>query len=289
MTALRLKHLHPRAANYKLFIEHADRVDDPVDLSDYGNVHTRLDPCCRPLATAPDSVVDVVSAVAASPGVEQVAKPDGSVSLRVRGLEFARANGSGAVFGLNARRPLDASSLQEALRLAAELGHCRRADPPDRLHPLLLKTPESWLESQVRAGLREVDATLEPAPVYSQAPTLAGMDRGLIDLLAIDHSGRLAILELKASEDIHLPLQGLDYWIRVKWHLDRGEFAERGYFPGRVVRPEAPRLLFVGPALHFHSSIEVVLRYFSPEVDVERIGVGLEWQKQLKVMFRYRR
>ena len=52
----------------------------------------------------------------------------------------------------------------------------------------------------------------------------------------------LAVLELKATEDIHLPLQALDYWARVKWHQERGEFEAKGYFPGRAIRPAAPKL-----------------------------------------------
>ena len=55
------------------------------------------------------------------------------------------------------------------------------------------------------------------------------------------------MLELKASADLHLPLQALDYWIRVKWHLDRGEFSACGYFPGIALRPEPPRLLSCRP------------------------------------------
>jgi hypothetical protein len=94
------------------------------------------------------------------------------------------------------------------------------------------------------------------------------------------------VIELKASEDIHLPLQALDYWMRVKWHLDRREFSTQGYFPGLELRNEPPRLLLVSPALSFHPSNEHVLRYLLPDIEVERIGVGLEWQKELKVMFR---
>ena len=105
-------------------------------------------------------------------------------------------------------------------------------------------------------------------------------------LLAVERGGRLAVLELKASEDVHLPLQALDYWMRVKWHLDRGEFGAKGYFPGIELHNQAPRLLLVSPALDFHPSNESVLRYFSPRVPVERVGVGLEWRKELKVMLR---
>jgi len=94
------------------------------------------------------------------------------------------------------------------------------------------------------------------------------------------------VIEIKAAQDIHLPLQALDYWMRVKWHLDRGEFAGRGYFPGIEIAPAAPRLLLVAPALDWHPTNEIVLRFFAREVAVERFGVGIDWRRELKVMFR---
>ena len=57
-------------------------------------------------------------------------------------------------------------------------------------------------------------------------------------------------------------------------------------FPATELRREPPRLLLVSPALDFHSSNERVLRYFSPDIPVERLGVGLQWRKELKVMYR---
>jgi hypothetical protein len=125
-------------------------------------------------------------------------------------------------------------------------------------------------------------------PVYGQTPVLAGGERGIIDLLAVDRAGRLAVIELKASADLHLPLQALDYWIHVKWHLDRGEFPAAGYFPGIELRPQPPRLLLVSPALDFHPATEILLSYFSPAVEVERIGLAVEWRMGLRVMFRLR-
>ena len=53
------------------------------------------------------------------------------------------------------------------------------------------------------------------APVYRQVPAFAASDRGMLDLLAVNRDGRLAVVELKADEDLHMVLQGLDYWIRV--------------------------------------------------------------------------
>lgn len=38
-------------------------------------------------------------------------------------------------------------------------------------------------------------------------PRLRASDRGMIDLLAATREGRLTVIELKADEDIHLPLQ----------------------------------------------------------------------------------
>jgi hypothetical protein len=147
-------------------------------------------------------------------------------------------------------------------------------------------TPERILERQVRARIEAIDATLDPAAVYSQVPALAGGQRGILDLVAVDRVGRLAVIELKAREDIHLPLQALDYWMRVVWHLDRGEFAAKGYFPGVELRTEPPRLLLVAPALDFHPQTETILRCFSPAIEVERIGLAVEWRKSIEVMFR---
>ena len=108
-------------------------------------------------------------------------------------------------------------------------------------------------------------------PIYGQVPAFAGGERGILDLLAVDHTGRLAVVELKASADLHLPLQALDYWIRVKWHLDRGEFAAHGYFPGMLLRPEPPRLLLVSPSLEFHPTTETILELLLPR---HRSGTG---------------
>jgi hypothetical protein len=146
--------------------------------------------------------------------------------------------------------------------------------------------PEAWLESQVRANIQQIDAVLQPEPVYGQVAQFAGCERGIIDLLAVDYRGRLTIVELKASQDIHLPLQALDYWMRVNWHIEQGDLIRAGYFSGIDLRREPPRLLLVAPALDYHPSNETILRFFSQPVDVERIGVGMDWRSKLEVMFR---
>jgi hypothetical protein len=131
-----------------------------------------------------------------------------------------------------------------------------------------------------------LDASLAGVPIYGQVPAFAGGDRGVIDLLAAETNGRLAVIELKASEDIHLPLQALDYWMRVNWHVDRGEFTANGYFPGIALVKRPPRMLLVAPALNFHPTSEIILGYFSPSIDVERMGVSIDWRRKLQVVFR---
>src|ERR1700679_2336622 len=102
----------------------------------------------------------------------------------------------------------------------------------------------------------------------------------MLDLLTLDGTGRLTVIELKADEDLHLPMQALDYWIRVRaLNADRqrspisdrplSAFEREGYFPGCEVSPLPPRLLLAAPALRIHPATLRVLRYISPEVEWE--------------------
>ncbi len=271
-TCLRLLFLDPAVAQYRAYVYGDEGLEERIDLGDYGNLDTRLEHYRRPFDPS----------VADAPGAEIVERGDGERSFRVHGLEFARTAGPEMLAGIGQKRRAR-SGLRD---WAAELSRLRCAGATDRRHPLYLRNPEAWLESQVRKHIQEIDASLVAEPIYGQVPALAAAERGVLDLLAVDQRGRLAVIELKASEDVHLPLQALDYWMRVQWHLKRREFEAAGYFPGRELLCEAPRLLLVSPALDFHSSNERVLRYFSPEIPVERVGVGLEWRKELKVIYR---
>jgi hypothetical protein len=279
--ALRVLCLDPQSARFELFTYTPDDIIVRADPSDYGNLDTRLDPCRRP---APN-IAEPWQQIAALPGVERISKHDGRTSLRVRGIEFAELSGCDLLFGLSARRPAREHHASEIARLAEELDRARAAGA-DTAHPLYRQYPEAWLESQARAEIETLDATLRRDPIYGQVPAFAAGERGVLDLLAVDHTGRLTVVELKASADLHLPLQALDYWVRVKWHLDRREFSANGYFPGIELRPDAPRLLLVSPSLEFHPATETLLSYFAPGIEVERIGLAVEWRKGLHVMFR---
>lgn len=110
----------------------------------------------------------------------------------------------------------------------------------------------------------------------------------MIDVLTATSEGRLAVLELKADEDLHLPLQGLDYWARVSWHHARGEFQKFGYFGARQLSEKSPLLYLVAPALRVHPTTDRLLRYFSPEISWELTAVNEDWREGVKVVFRKR-
>src|SRR5258708_34905743 len=108
----------------------------------------------------------------------------------------------------------------------------------------------------------------------------------MIDVLTRTRAGRLAVLELKADEDIHLPLQGLDYWARVQWHHQRGEFQQYGYFGGLQLSPQPPLLFLVAPSVRVHPAVDIVLRYFSPDIEWTLAGLDQRWRNGGKVGFR---
>ncbi len=285
-TCLRLRFLNPNWARFQVFVYSAEEYAEAVDLADYGNIDTRLEPFRDPGRLLSGRVIGWIARLERLPHVEQAALPGGAVSFRVRGLEFARAFEDALHFGVMQRTQAEESSLPEIERLARELTRLRSPDAPDRENPLYRMHPENWLESQLRAHLEEFEPSLLSSPVYGQVPAVVGGERGVLDLLAVERTGRLAVLELKASEDLHLPLQALDYWMRVQWHLARDEFKSHGYFPGVELKKEPPRLLLLAPSLEFHASTEAILRCFSPSIPVERIGLGVEWRRELKAVFR---
>jgi hypothetical protein len=219
------------------------------------------------------------------------------VGFRIHGLEFARARMAPApafrsveeiVFGAGACEVVlgEDTSVQFAdwVRAVAD----GRRPKGRRENPLWRAQPERWLESLAARNISALDARLNADFTYSQVPAFSSCDRGMIDLLGITREGRLAVVELKADEDIHLPLQGLDYWARVEWHRSREEFQKFGYFPGCVLLPETPLLLLVAPALRVHPQTDTLLRYMSPAIDCELLGIGELWREEISVIFRKR-
>jgi hypothetical protein len=144
--------------------------------------------------------------------------------------------------------------------------------------------PESRLEAAVRQNIGLVDAALEGQPVFRQVISFQSLDRDIFDLIGADREGRIAVIELKAGEDLHLPLQALDYWMRVNHHIQEGDLDR--FYPQLAVRRQPPKLFLVAPALQFHASTETLLSYFRAEIETERVGLNLVWHQGLRVAFR---
>lgn len=251
-----------------------------IDFADAGNVESSLPPCRRPLV--PNSEPPEFPHM---PEVDRIPLSDGSVSLRIRGLEFARWTSGKLSCGIGRRKRC---LMETVAAMAGEVARLRNENAEDRQHPLYSRNPEGWLESQVRANPGAIDPEILPTPLYGQVPIFSSPDRGVIDLLGVDRTGRLAVLELKATADLQLPFQAIDYWLRVRNHLMAGDFERLGYFPGITLRRDAPRLLLVAPALEFHSTSESIIRCLSPAIEITRIGMAADWRRELRVMFRLR-
>ncbi len=278
-TSLRAALIDPARVDCQLYGYDERDCTGLIDFADAGNVESTLPPCRRPLQ--PNVEPGDHSGL---PGeVDRVEQSDGSFSLRIRGLEFGRSAGGRYSCGIGKKRPCTAATLE---RMASEVARLRRPDAEDRQHPLYSQAPEGWLEAQVRAHPQIVDASLRHGPIYGQVPIFSGPERGVIDLLGVDDTGRLTVIELKTTADLQLPFQALDYWLRVRKHLAAGDFERLGYFPGVTILRDAPRILLVAPALEFHSTTETVMEALVPHIDFTRIGVGANWRSELKVMFR---
>jgi hypothetical protein len=314
-TAERIAWLNHAAADFALFtLDERSEELAPVDFRDTGNLESRLVHAFSPAAAldrCDSGIAQLLALVppAARERVEIHAHSATEVGLLLHGLEFARVrHGASAhsfsrenevTFGAGANEtPLTPESEDLCRDLFQRLFASRHADGA-HTDPLFRMAPERWLESRLRAGLPELLPTLRGDLFYSQVPALSSGDRGMLDLLALDRNGRLVVLELKADEDLQLPLQALDYWIRVRaLNGDRqpgpsggvslSAFARSGYFPGIEVSPLPPRLILAAPALRIHPANELVLRYLSPQVEWELLGLTEHWRRDVKTVFRKR-
>ena len=211
----------------------------------------------------------------------------GEVWLRFRGLPIANWDDGRVFFGTGERREELGAGTWPALKtLLANLEIHRHPQASDTRHPLYRAQPERWLEAIVREDITRVDAQLDARFVYAQVFANAGGEHGILDLLGVTRSGRLAILELKATEHIHLALQAAGYWRHVGHHLERGDLSRYGYFPGITLQAAPPLVYLVAPALRFHPATDELLRYLAPEVEVVRVGLAESWRRGVRVVMR---
>lgn len=312
LTLSRLAWLNPDAAQWELWeLDQASEELEQRDAADHGNLTTRLmhapnveaaqerfaESAARVRSLVPEPMREVV---------EQKIRSGTEIAFLLHGLEFARVRmgytGSSfnsaeeITFGAGANETVLTDENEAELRELVARLFARRAVGGDRRDPLYRMQPERWLESVLRRDVEPLDAHLNAAHVYTQVPAFAAVDRGMLDLLGVTDEGRLAVIELKADEDLHLALQGLDYWVRVRWHHlqhpDRmtglGEFQRHGYFGGVRLSAEAPKLYLIAPALRVHPATEVVLRYLSPRVEWTLVALDERWRAKVKAVWRKR-
>jgi hypothetical protein len=316
LAASRMAWLNGNAAQWELW-ELDDRTEElsQRDLADHGNIATQVvhapnhaavrerfqEAASRVMALVPEG---------SNADVEQVVRGGTEMAFLLHGLEFARvrAGYAGSSFNVQEQITFGAGAnetpltevnevmLREFVRRLFE----RRCSSGNKRDPLFRMQPERWLESVLRRNVEALDAHLNPAHVYTQVPAFAAGDRGTLDLLGVLIDGRLAVIELKADEDLHLALQGLDYWVRVRWHhmqtaddatrpsYGLGEFQRLGYFSGVALSPVAPKLYLIAPALRVHPATETILRYLSPKVEWELVALDERWRQKTKVVWRKR-
>ncbi len=303
-TCARMPWLNASAAKWEVY-ELDERAEElaQLDLRDSGNLHAQLVYAFNPDAAlersraAIDRVLDLLR-----PGLRAAAeiRPRSATEIAfvLHGLEFARIRhrlmaGSFArqdeiTFGAGANEtPLTADTGELFRELTQRLFENRHANGSMR-NPLFRLQPERWLESVLRRDIEEIEPALRGDIIYSQVPAFAAGDRGMLDLLTVTRTGRLAVLELKADDSLHLPLQALDYWSRVRQLQGEHAFQKHGYFPGIALSDEPPLMYLVAPALRIHPSSDVVLRHLSFEVQWELIGLNEDWRKRRKVILRKR-
>jgi hypothetical protein len=314
-TAERMAWLNHAAAEFRLFTldERSEELTE-VDFRDTGNLQSTLVHAFSAqaaLARCREGIDQLMELVpeGAEERVEIRARSTTEVALLLHGLEFARVRAGAAAhsfarqieitFGAGSQEtPLTEESEPLCRALFARLFASRRPDGA-QVDPLFRMQPERWLESRLRMGLGELLPSLRGDLLCSQVPALSAGDRGMLDLLTLDRTGRLTVIELKADEDLHLPLQALDYWIRVRaLQLDRQPaagggrpltaFERKGYFQGVEVSELPPRLMLAAPALRIHPANEPVLRYFAPEIDWELIALTEHWRRELRIVHRKR-
>lgn len=316
VTLGRLAWLREEPGQWRLF-EFSSRTEEVEerDPADTGNLSTHLvhlpdEAAARERFAAPLASVFALLSAAEHRNVEQRLRSASEMALLLHGLPFARIRIAAAarsftqqaevLIGTGANETVLTGDNAAQLRSALQELFARRRAEGDARDPLFRAAPEAWLESVLRQNIGPLAAgqgsfaQFDPAHVYAQMPAFQAGDRGMLDLLSVTRDGRLAVLELKANEDLHFALQGLDYWLRVRWHHAQpadpqtglGMLQRHGYFREASLSPEPPRLFLVAPALRIHPATQTVLRFLKPEIEWTLLGLHEHWRRDLRVVTR---
>jgi hypothetical protein len=289
--------LDAASAKWQLYeLDERSEMCEAIDCADSGNIITRLPRAVDGQAARQRFANSIARIHALAPAAEVTIQSASEIIFRLYGLEFARAcltpqagsfrNRESILFGVApAEYVLDESSQPLFAELVRHITEQRK--PGGSTTNLFFRlAPERWLEFLVTREVRAIDERLDGRFVYSQVPAFAASDRSMLDVLTCTLDGRLAVLELKANEDMHLPLQGLDYWARVRWLQQHGEFMRNGYFAGREISSAPPLLYLVAPALRVHPTTDVLLQYLSPRIEWTLVQLDERWRDGVRVVNR---
>ena len=295
----RMAQLDQSAVKWQLYqVGERSESCEELDFRDHGNLATRLVRAVDPRATRERFVTSIARIQEFVPDADVSVESPAEIVFRLYGLEFARArlvpvagsfrNKETIVFGMGpAEYALDEFT-EELFNKLTDRITISRHPAGAQGDPLYRLCPERWLESLITRDVRSIDERLNPKHVYSQVPAFTASDRAMLDVLSVTIDGRLAILELKADDDLHLVLQGVDYWARVRWHQQNRGFGRNGYFPGCEVSDAPPLLYLVTPVLRTHPATSVLLKYLSPEIEWQLVQLDEHWRAGVRVVNRKR-
>jgi hypothetical protein len=255
----RMAHMNRELASFELF--EFNQKDDSVELidsADRGNIATRLIHCPNQQGAHDRFAASISRIRAIAPSGDVVVTSPAEMSFRVRGPEYARArlgnsihSSQELVFGVGPSETVltDFEHLfREIVSRLLNSRQPRRAAPGDVLWRL---APERWLESLIIRNIAKPRSSARFAVGLLASSGVCCFRSGDDRRPAATTEGRLALSELKADEDLHLPLQGLDYWARVSWHHSRREFQKFVYFGANEPSEKPPLLYLVAPRSAF--------------------------------------
>jgi len=287
--ANRLSALDPRLGIEIYELDAQRETLERVDPCSSGNVASWLVPHRESQLLLDRASSALAPLIALSPqSIRAQASPHSQeVVLRFRGLAFARWHENRIFFGSDSTWAELRNKNEPALKqLIANLQNFRNPLASNVRHALYRAQAERWMQTLVHQDVTRIDISLDPEHVYEQVFAQVAGQHGILDLLCVTRNRRLAILELKATENVDLPLQAADYWSRIRWHQSQGDFARYGYFPGIELQAAAPLVYLIAPALRFHPTSDVLHRYLSREMEIIRVGLAESWRRGLRVMFR---
>lgn len=249
-----------------------------------------------PALVADETIERARQIIAVAPDAIDVVSARHGQTLRYHGLPFARVrrvmNRDRIWFGIEGsrRRLLDDYHEQDWIKLVGDLENYRHGNCADKRHWFYRAAGEAWLESILRRDISQLDPGLIVAPLHAQFRTSHGGPTGArpIDLLALRHDGRLAVIELKVNEDREHVFQGVDYWRRVEAHHRRGHISSAKLFGEREISDESPLVYLVAPTLRFHPSFATLARTIAPDIEVYRFDINEDWRGGVRVVRRER-